>query len=97
MRVDLLRIDIDEGEAEALVQAQERDASFFIGDEKKARDISERQGLKPVGVAGLLARLHLEGRAPDLAVMVRKLRVEIGFRIADKIIHEAMRRASEPI
>ncbi len=97
VRVDLLRIDLDEGEAEALVQAQERNARFFVGDEKKARDFSERQGLRPVGAVNLLARLHLQGQAGELTVLIRKLRIEIGFRVSDNIVDEAVRRASEPI
>jgi predicted nucleic acid-binding protein len=97
IRVKLLTINIDEGEAEALVQAQERSATFFIADEKKARDFGERQGLKPVGTVNLLARLHLQGQANELTVLVRKLRIEIGFRVTDAIVDEAIRRASEPI
>jgi len=50
-----------EGEAEALVPAEEQAAEFFIGDDKRAREIGRLKGFKTVGTVSLLARLHLEG------------------------------------
>ena len=35
--VQLLRAELDAGEAEALIQGQEKQAHFFIGDDKRAR------------------------------------------------------------
>jgi hypothetical protein len=40
-------------------------ARYFIGDDKRARQISERQGLKAVGTVRLLARLSLEPAGED--------------------------------
>ena len=39
----LLLADLDAGEAEGLVQAQERGAEFFLVDERQAREIGVRQ------------------------------------------------------
>jgi uncharacterized protein len=44
--VQLLRAELDEGEAEALIQAQEKAALFFVSDEKRAREIAEAMGQK---------------------------------------------------
>jgi predicted nucleic acid-binding protein len=41
----LLTADLDAGEAEGLVQAQEQGAEFFLVDERKAREFGVRQGL----------------------------------------------------
>lgn len=95
--VRLLLDQLHEGEAEALVQATERAAQFFIGDEKRAREISRNKGLKPLGTVRLLARLHLEGRAGDPEVLVRKLRRDSGLRVSEKVVREAIRIAAEPI
>lgn len=100
--VALLLNDLHEGEAEALIQAQEKKASedavlFFIGDEKRAREIGEKMGVKPVGTLRLLARLSLEGRASDVRSMVRKLRRDLRFRVSDDLIERALDAASEPI
>jgi len=95
--VDLLRYDLDEGEAECLVQAQEQGASFFIGDERRAREQGLRMGLTPVGTARLLARLHLQGEAEETWELVRILRRDVAYRISDNVIREAIAKAPEPI
>jgi predicted nucleic acid-binding protein len=72
--VRLLRDQLDKGEAEALIQAQEKHAAFFIGDERRARAIATSMGRRAVGTLRVLARLNLEGRAPELPGLVRILR-----------------------
>jgi len=95
--VELLRIDLDDGEAEALIQAQEKSAAVFIGDETRARAICTNFGLQPVGAVRLLARLHREGRAGEPAVLSRKLRRDLRFRVTAKVIEAAIALANEPI
>jgi len=95
--VSLLRAELDEGEAEALVQAEERAALFFIGDEKRAREISEGMGLKPVGTLRILARLSSEDLAPELRFLVRKLQRDLRFRVSEEVIRQAIATAAEPI
>lgn len=93
----LLTTELDAGEAEALVQAQERGAEFLLVDERKAREIAVRQGLIPYGTVRLLARFCLEGYAEDLWTLVRKLRTERDFRVADEIVRKAIALAETPI
>jgi uncharacterized protein len=97
LRLELLKAELDDGEAEALIQAQERGARYFIGDEKRARQISEWLGLKPVGTVRILARLHLESRAGETIRLVRKLRKDLRFRVADEVVEQAIANAPEPI
>jgi predicted nucleic acid-binding protein len=93
----LLTLDLDAGEAEGLVQAQERGAEFFLVDERKAREFGVRQGLTPYGTVRLLARLCLEGYAEDMWALVRKLRAERHFRVGDEVIRSAIASAETPI
>ena len=95
--VRLLMDNLDEGEAEALVQAEEKAAQFFIGDEKRAREIGRLKGFKSVGTVRLLARLHLEGRAAEPMALVRKLRRDLNFRVSEIVVREAIAIAQEPI
>lgn len=95
--VQLLLGQLDEGEAEALVQGSETGARVFIADETAARKNSEHRGMKAVGTASLLARLALEGRAPDTHSLIRRLRRDLDFRITDAVVTEAIKRAAEPI
>ena len=95
--VQLLRAELDAGEAEALIQGQEKQARFFIGDDKRAREIAENMGRKPVGTLRLLARLNLEGRAQEVGILVQKLRRDLAFRVSDDIIRQAIDIAADPI
>jgi len=87
---------IDGGEAEALVQASERGATVFIGDDREAREMSESRGIRPIGTARLLARVHLEGYADEPHSLVRKLRRDLNCYIQDQVVAEAIRMASQP-
>ncbi len=89
--------EIHEGEAEALVQAQERNATYFIGDEKRAREIGKAQGLMLVGTLRILARLNLQGQAEETTKLVKKLRKDLNFRATDEIVERAIAMASEAI
>jgi predicted nucleic acid-binding protein len=95
--VRLLQAELDRGESEALIQAQEKQALYFVGDERRARAIAARMGTKPVGTLRLLARLNLEGRAPDLFDLVRVLRRDLEFRVSDEIVQQALDLAADPI
>lgn len=88
--------ELEEGEAEALVQASERGAAVFIGDDKDAREMSERRGLRPVGTVRLLARMHLEGLAGETKSLVRKLRQDLNCRISDQVVRDAIEFAEMP-
>ncbi len=96
VNVQLLLSELHHGEAEALVQAQEQGAAFFIGDEKKARKISENMGLKPIGILRIIARLHLEGYSSDPHSLVRKLRKDLNYRVTDELVQRAMETAHLP-
>lgn len=93
----LLTAELDAGEAEALVQAQEQGVEFFLVDERKARELGERRGLTLYGTVRLLARLSLEGYAGDTWDLVRKLKEERDFRVADVIVEKAIASAQTPI
>jgi predicted nucleic acid-binding protein len=97
VNVELLRTELDAGEAEGLIQAQERKAVAFIGDESRARKIGINLGLKSVGTVRLLARLYLEGRAGETTTLARKLQRDLNFRITDEILRAAIAMAPEPI
>lgn len=96
--VQLLTASLDEGEAEAIAQAQEREAGFVLMDEEQGRKhIASLRNLVGVGTVRILARLHLEGEADDTHKLVTKLRREREFRITDQIVDDAISKAHIPI
>jgi predicted nucleic acid-binding protein len=101
--VDLLRIEkFHEGEAEALTQAQEKQAKqeaslYLIVDERRAREKCAMVGMKAVGTVRLLARLNRQGDAEEPKVLVRKLCRDLGFRVSGDVVEKAIGMAEEPI
>jgi predicted nucleic acid-binding protein len=97
VNVELLTAELGEGEAEAIVQGQEKNTAVFIGDERRARSIAKAKGLKPVGTVAILARLQLEGFAEGTRELVAKLRRDLDFRVTNSIVEECIAKAGEPI
>lgn len=95
--VSLLRAELDPGEAEGIIQAQEKDAAYFICDEQDARQNASNMGRKVIGTVGILARLNLEGKVPDVRGLVRALRHDLRFRVSDEIVERALATADEAI
>lgn len=95
--VELLTVELDLGEAEAIIQAQENHGAIFLGDERRARSIAKAKGLKTVGTVAILARLHLEGLAAETRTLVAKLRRDLDFRVNDEVVAECIAKAHEPI
>lgn len=52
--VQLLQAELDKGESEALVQAQEQQALYFIGDERRARELQQGWARTRLGRYGCL-------------------------------------------
>ena len=95
--VRLLQAELDPGESEALIQAQEKQAYAFIGDDRRARLISERMGRRSIGTVRLLARLSLEGRAPEVESLVSRLRKDLDFRVSEDVLRQAIEISAEPL
>jgi len=89
----VLRFEVDAGEAEALVQAQEKGAEFVLVDDRRAREIGVRQGLTSCGTVRLLARLCQDGHAADTWIIVRRLRKDLRFRVGDDVVEKAIASA----
>ena len=58
---NLLRGLIDDGEAASIILAIEEDAGLIILDDKDARKIAEKLGLKVMGTAGILLLAKKKG------------------------------------
>lgn len=93
--VHLLTRDLDEGEAEVLALAIERQADLVLLDETDARRIAERYGLRKTGVVGLLIRAKREGKIASLREELDKLQNQAGFWIAERLYQQALRVVGE--
>lgn len=95
LSVARLRIELDLGEAEAIILAKETRADLLLIDEKLGRQIAEREGLRISGLMGLCVDAKRTGRISSLRDLVQKLEVEAGFRVSRAVKEQAFMLAGE--
>jgi predicted nucleic acid-binding protein len=89
-RVALLRANIDRGETEALVLSEEVGAGLVLLDDRRARDVAERLGLRFIGTIGLLRQARWQGLVPAAYPLLVELRRR-GFWVGDPLLEEIRR------
>lgn len=93
-KVDYLLTQLDIGEAEAIILAQEVQAGLVLVDERKARAVAQRLGLEVVGTAGLLLLLKEQGTITEVRPLLDKLRA-LNFRLSGRIYNYIILQAGE--
>lgn len=92
--VATLKIQIDEGEAEAIALAMELGDVFLVLDDKNARRIALQMSLKVIGTVGVLLRAKQQGIIPEVKPILTALQQE-NFRISEAIVQKAIALAGE--
>jgi len=93
-KVTYLRGQLDIGEAEAIVLAQEIEADLILIDERKARAVAERLGLDAIGTLGILVILKNRGMITEVRPLLDQLR-SFNFRLSDQLYNEILSQADE--
>ena len=93
--VDLLRTELDEGEAEAIALAREVEAGVILLDERDARRAAKRMNLKVLGTVGVLIWAKKVGKLMTLKDELEGLRDHGKFRISQAIYERALREVGE--
>lgn len=92
--VEDLLIELDLGEAETIILAQEINADLVLMDEKKGRQKLSEQRRKKIGTVGILLKAKQEGILPAIRDDMMKLR-EMGFSISQPVIDGILEEAGE--
>ena len=74
LAVESLTIELEKGEAEAIILAVELNADLVLIDEYIARDIAKSRGLQVIGTVGILADAYEKGLIKDLKASLDNLR-----------------------
>jgi predicted nucleic acid-binding protein len=90
-----LRLELDEGEAEAIILALETRADLLLLDERKGRAIAARLGLQFVGLLGVLLEAKQAGLIPAVKPLVDDLIAKAGFWIGQELYEHLLRVAGE--
>ena len=82
---------IHRGEAETIALAVEVYDSIVILDDKRARSIARRLGLKVIGTVGVLILAKKQGLI-DVKAEIRKL-LETSFHLSQNVVTKAVKEA----
>ncbi len=95
VETDSLASLLDEGEAEAIVLAQEIGADYLLSDERKGRRFAKARGLRVIGVLGVLRQAKDRGIIAALRPLIDALEHESGFWISPLLREQTLRDAGE--
>ena len=83
--LEIFKISLDPGEAEAMAQMQSREADYLLIDEKKGRRVAKSAGHSIVGTATILAEMHFDG-VTNFLDSIKELRAGKQFRVSERVV-----------
>ena len=92
---EVLSRELDRGEAEAIVLAEESQAEYLLMDEKHGRSVAEARGLRVVGLLGVLLMAKKAGRISSVGQLIAELESRAGFFVSDAVKHIVVKAAGE--
>lgn len=93
--VKLLMRELDAGEAEAIVLAKEKHADLLLVDEMSGRSVATREGLRFVGLVGVLLQAKAQGLIPSVSDVLEEIETNTTFYLSDEMKNLARQRAGE--
>ena len=91
---EYLLTEIDDGEAEVIILAEELRTSIIIMDDKLGRRIAKLRGFKVVGTLRILAAAKGKGVITEVKPLIKKLK-EVGFWINDDVYKAILIKSKE--
>lgn len=92
-RVESYRLELGAGESEVIVLALETNLTALI-DDRRARDVSRREGIKVIGTLGILGRNKQRGYITAAGTLVREMQKE-GIYFGVQLIKRFLRDLDE--
>ena len=93
--VTLLEIELDRGEAESIALAAELKADLVLLDERRARRIASRLGLRYVGLVGILIEAKRRSKLPAVKPVLDALITQAGFWVSTDLYARVVEAAGE--
>ncbi|MDZ7261896.1 MAG: DUF3368 domain-containing protein [candidate division KSB1 bacterium] len=91
---EFLLLELDEGESEVIILAEEKKADLVILDDHLARSIAELRGLKITGTLGVLIKAKKLGFILEIKSLIGTLRKN-GIWISDRVYEIVLKEAGE--
>ncbi len=89
-----LLTDLDDGEVEAIVLAEETGANLIVMDDRLGRKVAKLRGYNVIGTLRLLAIAKDKGIIPEVKSRLERLKA-IGFWVSEDVCKAIMEQTSE--
>ncbi len=93
-KIDILKLELDKGEASSLALAIEKNNCLLIIDERKGRKIAKRIGLNIIGLLGVLIKAKEQNIFSEIKPILEKLE-KVDFRISQELKSRILKRIAE--
>jgi predicted nucleic acid-binding protein len=93
--LEVLRTEVDRGEAEAIALAADVRADTLLLDERSARQLAASMGLQVIGVVGVLKLAKQRGFIPEVRPVLDQLVTVLSFRLGKALYDQTLRDARE--
>jgi predicted nucleic acid-binding protein len=90
----ILALQVDNGEASAIVLALEMPGNTIILDDLQARKLAEQLGISITGTLGIIIKAKLNGLIPSIKPILNKIK-QTNFRISPSLEAAALNEANE--
>jgi predicted nucleic acid-binding protein len=86
---------VDLGEAEAIQLAKELRADRLLIDDLKGRKLAEREGVRAIGLVGVIIMAKMTGTTPSVSALLIRLKTEAHIYLSDEIVAAALDAVGE--
>jgi predicted nucleic acid-binding protein len=93
--VKRLKKVLDDGESEAIILAKELQADYLLIDEHEGRQIASAEGLRIIGVLGILVQAKSNGLVPLVKPIMDDLQNIAKFRISENLYQHILEEVGE--
>jgi uncharacterized protein len=90
----LLRTQLDPGEAAAIWLAMERKAALVLSDDRPARLAAEQLGIAVRGTLGILVEAKRRGEIPEIAPIIGELKSQ-GVWLSERLVERVLAEVGE--
>ena len=93
--VNQLMLQLDAGESESIILAEELNADFLLVDERKATKIANERGLTTIGILGVILLAKQNNHVVSAKLLLDDLRLKTTFHFSDFLYIKILQLAGE--